>query len=606
MKNIIKYIQYGLVFLTLNTILFATVYENSESGGTEKWSIYHNRSNGATINNIYDDEIESNVIEFKGDGKKNYYMIGAKKGVNAWKNSREKVVKWKMKFSKRFKISLYVDTKFGRRVFIYTPNNSSLGKYQKRYIRIGLGENTIEGKWITIQRDIEKDLKKFEPNNRILNLNSFKVQGSGYLDDLELISNQFHPKPCTKEYRPVCAMIDLCKGDKICPAVMPYQQTFANLCMMKNNPNARFLYQGKCRPSLINVKKIYENGEDGETSRWKVLSKTGSVHNIYDAQKRSRVIEFKGEGRKSAYRIGARLKNSPNSWNNSSPIFSWSMQIKEKYRITIYVETRKGSRRFFITYKNLNKGLFSQRYIGIGLGQKSMNGQWQNFSVDLATEIQRVEPDNKLISISGVKIQGSGRFDNLVLHRGDYVNPPIVPHYCTQEYTPLCASVQIECFTTPCEAKKVTFSNLCMMKQNPKARFLYKGECRIEIDQTKADAIKYAKLWDSKAINDYSFVFNARFFGPPQPEVKVTVRGGNVVSVVNTFSHKKMDIKNVRSINDYFTLIKDYIKDSRKRVSVTYNKEFGYPTHISLDLSDKRVMDAGISYVITNFQVEED
>ena len=593
MKNTIKYIRYGLVFLTLNTMLFATVYENSESGGTEKWIIYDNQPSGATINNIYDEERASNVIEFKGDGRKNSYMIGAKQGVNAWKNSQEKILKWKMKFSEKFKITLYLDTKSGKRVFIYNQNSINLRKFKKRYMRMGLGADTIQGKWITIQRDLEKDLKQFEPQNRILRLNALKVQGSGRIDDVELISNQFHPKPCTKEYRPVCAI------------VLSSQQTFANRCLMENNPDAKFLYRGKCRSSLINVKKVYENGEDRKSSRWKVLSETGRVNNIYDAEKKSRVIEFKGEGRKSAYRIGARLKSSANSWNNSSPIFSWSMRIKEKYRITLYAETLKGTRRFFITHKNSNKGLFSQRYIGIGLGQKSMNGQWQNFSVDLATEIQKVEPDNKLISISGVKIQGSGRFDNLVLHKGDYVLPPIVPSSCIEEeYSPLCASVQIECFTIPCEAKKVTFSNLCMMKQNPKARFLYKGECRIEIDQTKADAIKYAKLWSSKAINNYSFVYHAQFFGPPQSDVKVTVRGGKVVSAVNILSNKKMDIQNVRTINDYFSLIKDSINDKRKTISVTYNKAFGYPTHISTGLSDKRIMDAGVSYIITNFQVE--
>jgi len=49
---------------------------------------------------------------------------------------------------------------------------------------------------------------------------------------------------------------------------------------------------------------------------------------------------------------------------------------------------------------------------------------------------------------------------------------------CTKEYVPVCAEVAIECITTPCEPIKQTFPNACVLSNNKKATFLYKGACK--------------------------------------------------------------------------------------------------------------------------------
>ena len=49
---------------------------------------------------------------------------------------------------------------------------------------------------------------------------------------------------------------------------------------------------------------------------------------------------------------------------------------------------------------------------------------------------------------------------------------------CTKEYVPICAEVAIECVTTPCESIKQTFPNSCLLSNNKKATFLYKGVCK--------------------------------------------------------------------------------------------------------------------------------
>jgi len=51
------------------------------------------------------------------------------------------------------------------------------------------------------------------------------------------------------------------------------------------------------------------------------------------------------------------------------------------------------------------------------------------------------------------------------------------PVACTMDYNPVCADVQVECIKAPCPPIKQTFGNRCTMNANPKATFLYTGEC---------------------------------------------------------------------------------------------------------------------------------
>ena len=58
--------------------------------------------------------------------------------------------------------------------------------------------------------------------------------------------------------------------------------------------------------------------------------------------------------------------------------------------------------------------------------------------------------------------------------------PPHRPKPCNRVYRPVCASVKINCITTPCRPVKQTFANLCLMKNNPNATLIHKGKCKTE------------------------------------------------------------------------------------------------------------------------------
>lgn|GEM_PF-1554682 len=67
---------------------------------------------------------------------------------------------------------------------------------------------------------------------------------------------------------------------------------------------------------------------------------------------------------------------------------------------------------------------------------------------------------------------------------------------CTKEYMPVCASVQVQCITTPCDPVEETFGNTCMMESNSQATFLHEGQCEIETTEEQAEGIMCTMEYD--------------------------------------------------------------------------------------------------------------
>jgi len=364
--NYKKQLTIPLMICSLTTFSLASIYFDGEDKTVGDWRVHDNKPSGATVSNVLDKVKNSNVIELKGDGRLNAYFLGNKD----WKNTTEKNLKWSMNFSERFKISVYLSTSKGARTLFYDHNNHDKGLYRTKYIKIGLGSKSMSGTWQKISRNIEADLKKYEPNNSLLEIKGFKVQGSGRIDDVRLEK----------------------KGDVPPP------------------------------PPPSNGEELYEDAEDGSTTGWIVYDNNpagATISNIRDEDKNSKVIELKGEGRSNDYLFGEKTSND----KSDAHTLSWSMKIKEKYKITVYTSTQKGRRMFVFTHSNGSRGLYSGKYIHTGLKTKSMDNSWQEFSFDLDKKLKEYEADNKLLKISGFKVQGSGRFDDIRVI-GDDNNPP--------------------------------------------------------------------------------------------------------------------------------------------------------------------------------------
>ena len=80
----------------------------------------------------------------------------------------------------------------------------------------------------------------------------------------------------------------------------------------------------------------------------------------------------------------------------------------------------------------------------------------------------------KMISIDYDEQMVDEQISYLITHFTPTIDGRII---CTQEYTPVCASVNIQCITQPCETVEETFPNKCMLNANPNATYIRDGEC---------------------------------------------------------------------------------------------------------------------------------
>ena len=184
--------------------LYATVYENADDKKTTKWKVLQSFETG-TVKNIYDKKKRSRVIKLKGSGTKSAYLLMKKKKLSKnffWKNKKEKILHWEMKYREDFVILVGLDTKKGKRFLIYT------GGDETSYLQYGLSYNSTLGKWRSYQRDLQKDLSRFEADNLIVSVDSFVVKGSGFLDNIKLTKNKKHLKQSKKNKKKALPLVE--------------------------------------------------------------------------------------------------------------------------------------------------------------------------------------------------------------------------------------------------------------------------------------------------------------------------------------------------------------------------------------------------------------
>jgi len=177
---------FGLTLLIFPTCLYANSDDyDAESGTTDRWSVLDNEPGGAIINNWFDQTLNSNVIEFTGteDGTQNSYLFGTAKGSGGWQNQQNFVVSWKMLFHDSFALTFWVNTSNGIRSLQYSPSKIE-SSTPDTTIHVKLSAQKTIGKWITLERDVAKDLQRAEPTNRLLSMHGLVVRGSGRLDDI--------------------------------------------------------------------------------------------------------------------------------------------------------------------------------------------------------------------------------------------------------------------------------------------------------------------------------------------------------------------------------------------------------------------------------------
>ncbi len=164
----------------------ATVYEDSEDGETVGWTVYDKLPAGGRIENIYDGDRQSYVIELTGYGTNNGYRLGNTNGGD-WHNESQTVIQWSVNYSESFIVYIDLETTAGHRYLTYKPVDFDLLGIGE-YVFFGLGADATDGQWHTFVRDLQADLNRAQPGVVINEVNGFLIRGSGMVDDIKLIS----------------------------------------------------------------------------------------------------------------------------------------------------------------------------------------------------------------------------------------------------------------------------------------------------------------------------------------------------------------------------------------------------------------------------------
>lgn len=131
---------------------------------------------------------------------------------------------------------------------------------------------------------------------------------------------------------------------------------------------------------------------------------------------------------------------------------------------------------------------------------------------------------------------------------------------CTMQYDPVCALVQIQCITTPCDPIPETFGNACEMSRRwDMATYLYHGECE-DSKVVVAQAIR-------EQISELSPV-DPVLWGTRFP-VTVTFEDNNRVHVVYEDGHMQEEIDLAYSI-ETDTVVLERIESETSQKELLY------------------------------------
>ncbi len=166
--------------LLLGLITFLAITSHS-LGGTFYNGFYHNDLNGSDWHNygsskgtvaVSEDGEGEHRVTFTGNGTK----TGFYRRLTPIVENGAKVV-FTLEFTRYFTVYLQVMTTKGIRYLTYYPLDKNFGKNGK-FIKLGLGKKARNG-YFVFNRDLQKDLRRYERDNVLTEVRAFFIRGSG-------------------------------------------------------------------------------------------------------------------------------------------------------------------------------------------------------------------------------------------------------------------------------------------------------------------------------------------------------------------------------------------------------------------------------------------
>jgi len=348
-----------------------------------------------------------------------------------------------MRYSENFQIFVDIWTTAGQRYLYYSEADYN-GLGTGLYVHYGLGSAVIDGQWHTFVCDLQADLEAAQPGVSILEVNGFRIHGSGRVDDIKLLSDMpfswdgdgdgivdieergiYGTNPYKKDTDEdgIDDSEELVFWDA--DWSIDYDSDGLNNLVDIDSDNDGVqdyaeIVQGydpgdgnSIPPTQPEI--VYEEAEDGTTDGWEVYDNDPAgavIRNVYDADRQSRVIELSGAGRSNGYRL-RKANGSP--WRDSSRfVIEWGMRYSENFQIFVDIWTTAGQRYLYYSEADYN-GLGTGLYVHYGLGSGVTDGQWHKFVCDLQADLEAAQPGVSILEVNGFRIHGSGRVDDIIL-----------------------------------------------------------------------------------------------------------------------------------------------------------------------------------------------
>ncbi len=172
--------------------------------------------------------------------------------------------------------------------------------------------------------------------------------------------------------------------------------------------------------STLSQATVYEDAENGKIDAWRIVDNTPSGASIKNIEiDANRVIQLSGDSTRNAFMIGGESDDSSYRWRNTTE-FDLSLKIKfdRRYYLYVAVETKNNKEIKFIRYSSSDDNEeynSAKTIIKYSLGRDSDDGQWVTVTRNLNDDLKKLEPDNEIVAVNGILIQGSGMVDDIVL-----------------------------------------------------------------------------------------------------------------------------------------------------------------------------------------------
>ncbi len=386
-----------LIILILSlTMLSATVYEDASDGSVERWTSLRN----GEVSNIIDNG--NRVISISGNRAKDAFVLGGKNSSDSlsWNNQSEKILKLRMKFDSRYYLFVYVQTLSGE-VTRLRYSSSHDNELKNRDIRVSLGKASDDGAWVSVERNLEEDLKRYKPNDEIVAVYGLMAMGSGLIDDVELVGGEVSTPI-------VDAGSDkrITLGDSIrlmgrvnnLDAEL-YQWEENGVTLYSDDRDAMFTYTPTGLGSQILT--LIVTDEDGQIYRdsmkVKVIEK--EAPSVDDSDLNG--MKFSRAGEYVVNRVSYR-------WGEAQEKrISWKMNFNARYYLYLLTETKNGDIER-IRFSSSRDAELKRKIIRVSLGTHSDDGKWVDVSVDLEKELKKYKPDDSIVAIHGMWIQTRG------------------------------------------------------------------------------------------------------------------------------------------------------------------------------------------------------